>query len=172
MVIIGVAIVVKLVLGSYVKKQGQKVNSGALVASGSDASFDAILSALVLTSALIYLIFDISLEAYVGLLISVFIIKAGVEMMLETLDDIIGKREDKEAVKIIDVIKNIVMSYDWALQMHGFYLEEEKKIINLDVLINFDIEHEEALKILYDEIRQVYPDYELQIVTDIDLIDM
>lgn len=101
-----------------------------------------------------------------------FIIKAGVEIMLETLDDIIGKREDKEAVKIRDVIKNIVMSHDWALQMHGFYLEEEKKIINLDVVINFDIEHEEALKILYDEIGQVYPDYELQIVTDIDLIDM
>lgn len=56
--------------------------------------------------------------------------------------------------------------------MHGFYLEEEKKIINLDVVINFDIEHEEALKILYDEIGQVYPDYELQIVTDIDLTDM
>lgn len=101
-----------------------------------------------------------------------FIIKAGVEIMLETLDDIIGKREDKEAVKIRDVIKNIVISHDWALQMHGFYLEEEKKIINLDVVINFDIEHEEALKILYDEIGQVYPDYELQIVTDIDLIDM
>lgn len=93
-------------------------------------------------------------------------------MMLETLDDIIGKRGDKEAVKIMDVIKNIVMSHDWALQMHGFYLEEKKKIINLDVVINFDIEHEEALKILYDEIGQVYPDYELQIVTDIDLIDM
>lgn len=253
LVIIGVAIVVKLVLGSYVKKQGQRVNSGALVASGSDASFDAILSASVLASALIYLIFGISLEAYVGLLISIFIIKAGIEMMLETLNDIIGKRGDKdlgtkikeiimaedvirgaydlnlfnygpeklygsihlelpdvmtvdevdlltrklqheiytklgvvmtgigiysyntsdnEAVKIRDVIKNIVMSHDWALQMHGFYLEEEKKIISLDVVINFDIEHKDALRILYDEIGQVYPDYELQIVTDIDVIDM
>lgn len=45
-----------------------------------------------------------------------FIIKAGVEMMLETLDDIISKRRDKEAVKIRGVIKNIVMSHDWALK--------------------------------------------------------
>ena len=44
LVIISVAIVVKLLLGMYVKKQGEKVNSGALAASGSDALFDAVLS--------------------------------------------------------------------------------------------------------------------------------
>ena len=37
----------------------------------------------------------------------------------------------------------------------------EMMLETLDVVINFDIEHEEALKILYDEIGQVYPDYEL-----------
>ena len=51
LIIVAVAIVVKLVLGRYVKKQGKKHNSGALVASGSDALFDAILSASVLASA-------------------------------------------------------------------------------------------------------------------------
>ena len=95
-VIIAVAIVVKLVLGMYVKKQGGKVNSGALAASGSDALFDAILSASVLASAIVYLIWNISLEAYVGVVISGFIIKAGIEMMLETVNDILGKRNDKE----------------------------------------------------------------------------
>ncbi|MBP5552791.1 MAG: cation diffusion facilitator family transporter [Spirochaetales bacterium] len=43
-IIISVAIVVKLILGMYVKKKGKAVNSGALVASGSDALFDAVLS--------------------------------------------------------------------------------------------------------------------------------
>lgn len=80
----------------YVKKQGRKVNSGALAASGSDALFDAILSASVLASAIVYLIWNISLEAYVGVVISGFIIKAGIEMMLETVNDILGKRNDKE----------------------------------------------------------------------------
>jgi cation diffusion facilitator family transporter len=51
LLIIAVAIAVKLVLGRYVKAQGEKVNSGALIASGSDASFDAILSASVLAWA-------------------------------------------------------------------------------------------------------------------------
>ena len=99
LIIIAVAIVVKIVLGQYVKKQGKKHNSGALVASGSDALFDAILSASVLASAVVYLIWHVSLEAYVGVVIAVIIIKAGVEMMIETLNDILGKRSDREEVK-------------------------------------------------------------------------
>ncbi len=105
-VIISVAVVVKLLLGKYVKKQGTKLNSSALVASGSDALFDAILSTSVLASAIIYLIWKISLEAYVGVIISVFIIKAGLEIMKDTLDDVIGKRENPEVSR---KIKELIM---------------------------------------------------------------
>ena len=72
------------------------VNSGSLVASGSDATFDAILSASVLASAIIFLTTGISLEAWVGVVIAVFIIRSGIEMVTETLDDILGKRADSD----------------------------------------------------------------------------
>ena len=68
--ILAVAIVVKLILGNYVKTQGKAANSVALIASGSDATFDAVISASVLASAVIFLLTGISLEAYVGVLIS------------------------------------------------------------------------------------------------------
>jgi len=99
--IITVAIAAKLILGKYVKTQGEKVNSGALIASGSDASFDAILSASVLASAIIFLISGLSLEAYVGVVIAFVIIKASIEMIRETLDDLIGHRTDAETSKKI-----------------------------------------------------------------------
>ena len=92
LVIISAAVVVKLILGRYVKATGEKVHSGALTASGSDAMFDAILSASVLLSAIIFLTTKVSLEAYVGVIIAVVICKAGIEMLLETLDEILGKR--------------------------------------------------------------------------------
>ena len=123
LVIIAVAIVVKLVLGEYVKKQGEKVNSGALIASGSDASFDAILSASVLASAIIFLIWGISLEAYVGVVISGFIIKAGCEMMSETLSDIIGQRGDQDEVRglkqLICEEEEVLGAYDVTLFNYG-----------------------------------------------------
>ena len=112
LIIIAVAVVVKLLLGMYVKKQGKKVNSGALTASGSDALFDAVLSASVLASAIVFLIWGVSLEAYVGVVIALFIIKAGIEMMIETLNDMIGKREDAETVR---ELKRIVCSEEAVL---------------------------------------------------------
>ncbi|MBR4743905.1 MAG: cation transporter [Oscillospiraceae bacterium] len=122
-VIIAVAIVVKLALGRYVKKRGEKVNSGALIASGSDALFDAVLSASVLASAIVLLIWGVSLEAYVGVVISAFIIKAGIEMMIETLNDIIGKREDGETTaelkRIICEEEDVLGAYDVTLFNYG-----------------------------------------------------
>lgn len=106
LVIIAAAVVVKIVLGKYVKAQGEKVNSGSLVASGADAMFDAVLSFSVLVSAILFLTTGISLEAYVGAIISGFIIKSGIDMIRETLDEILGKRADKELAKQIKAILN------------------------------------------------------------------
>lgn len=123
LVIIAVAVVVKLILGSFVKAQGKAANSGALVASGADAMFDAILSASVLASAVIFMLTGISLEAYVGVAISVVIIKAGIEMMTETLDDILGQRADAETTIAIKRILNeepeVRGAYDLVLNNYG-----------------------------------------------------
>jgi len=123
LIIIAVAVLVKILLGRYVKKQGEKANSGALIASGSDASFDAILSASVLASALIFKFTGLSLEAYVGVIIAGFIIKAGYEMLAETLDDIIGHREDPElSIKIKRLLAEepeVRGAYDLILNDYG-----------------------------------------------------
>ena len=123
LIIIGAAVAVKLVLGLYVKKRGKEANSGALSASGSDALFDAVLSTSVLASAIIYIIFSVSLEAYVGLIISAFIIKSGIEMMRDTLSDILGQRADPElSVKIKRLIAaepEIRGAYDLILHNYG-----------------------------------------------------
>ena len=123
LVIIAVAVAVKIVLGKYVKAQGEKVNSGSLVASGSDAMFDAVLSASVLASAVIFLMSGISLEAYVGVIISLFIIKSGIEMITETLDDILGIRADKEPARTIKALleaePEVQGAYDLILFNYG-----------------------------------------------------
>ena len=123
LVIIVAAVAVKLILGRYVTIVGKKVNSGSLIASGKDASFDAILSASVLLSAIVYLMWNVSLEAYVGVVISAFIIKSGVEMLTETLDEIIGKRVDrglvKELKRTICEEDEVSGAYDLILHSYG-----------------------------------------------------
>lgn len=252
LVIIAVAVVVKLVLGRYVKAQGKKANSAALEASGADASFDAVLSASVLLSAIIFLLFGVSLEAWVGVVISCFIIKSGIEMITETLDDILGKRadaeltgrirasvleeeevrgvydiivnnygpnkntcslhielpdvmtvdqvdvltrriqarvykatgvivtgvgvyayntKDDEAAAIRNRVMNLVLSHDWALQLHGFHADTAEKTLRFDVVMSFDITPEEGLATLYSEVQSAFPDYTIHIVPDVDAAD-
>ena len=123
LVIIAVAVLVKIALGRYVKAQGEKVNSGSLVASGSDALFDAILSASVLASAIIFKLTGLSLEAYVGAVISIFIIKSGIEMMIETLNEILGQRADAEVTNRIKALlteeAGVRGAYDLILHNYG-----------------------------------------------------
>lgn len=251
LIIIAVAVVAKILLGRYVKAKGEETGSGALTASGTDALSDAALSAAVLVTALIYTFKGISLEAYMGVIISGFIIKAGIEMISDTVSDILGRRADvemsqkiksivteepevlgaydlfihnygpgreyasvhvelpdsmtvdkvdvltrklahrvyretgviltgvgvyshntgKEANEMREEIERIVLAHEWALQMHGFYLDEEKKVILLDVVLSFDIPHDEGIKIICDEIKARYPDYDPIIVPDIDITD-
>ena len=116
LVIIFVAVLVKLALGTYVKKKGESVNSSSLIASGEDARFDGIISFSVFASALIYIFTNISLEAYVGVIISLLIIRSGFEMIKEAIDDIVGHRPDAEVTKTIKKIiteeKDVRGAYD------------------------------------------------------------
>ena len=252
LVIIAVAVLVKIVLGRYVKAKGEQVNSGSLVASGSDAMFDAILSASVLVSAIIYKLSGLSLEAYVGVVIAGFIIKAGIEMMIETLNELLGSRADQEKTerikqlltedpevrgaydliiynygpdkdlasvhlelpdtmtareidkltrrleskvyketgvilaavglysyntgndKAAEIQKDVhdrVMAHDWAVQVHGFYMDVEAKEMTFDVVLSFDIKPREGLQIIYKEISEAYPDYRIHIAPDVDVSD-
>lgn len=251
LIIIAVAVLAKVLLGRYVRRKGEETTSGALIASGTDALSDATLSLAVLLTALLYTFKGISLEAYVGVIISGFIIKAGIEMISDTVKDILGRRANVElskrikevmmsepevlgaydlfihdygpgkayasihmelpyhmTVEKVDIltrrltdrvyretgvtmtgigvysrktdvksekirhdIEEIVMSHDWALQMHGFFIDEEKKIIRFDVVMNFDIPHGEGIKMICDKVKRIYPGYELVIVPDIDITD-
>ena len=94
LIIVGVAVIVKLLLGLYVWKTGKSVNSDSLINSGDDAVLDSVISVTTLAAAAVYLIFGISLEAWLGALIALVIIKAGVEMLRDTLSKILGERVD------------------------------------------------------------------------------
>jgi cation diffusion facilitator family transporter len=99
LIIIAVAVVVKIVLGRYVKATGQRVNSDSLINSGEDATLDSIISASTLVAAIIFLATGLSLEAWLGVIISVVIIKSGIEMLRDTISQILGERVSPELAK-------------------------------------------------------------------------
>ena len=68
-------------------------------------------------------------------------------------------------------IRDIVLSHDWALQIHGFSADIEMKTVRFDVVVSFDVDKNEAVKELLEEVSKEYPDYKFTIVPDADVSD-
>ena len=123
LIIVAVAVVVKILLGRYVKATGEKVNSDSLINSGKDAMLDSVISASTLVAAGIFLIFHISLEAWLGAVISIVISKSGVEMLRDTISQILGEPNDPDLVnRIKQTVKQfpeVQGAYDLVLHNYG-----------------------------------------------------
>lgn len=251
--IISVAIVVKIVLGLFVRKQGKKVKSDLLMSSGTDALFDAILSTAVLVSAVILLVFKFNIEAYVSVAISLFILKAGFEIIFEAVDDMLGHRveaeytrkvkesvnsfdevhgaydivlhnygperylgsvhievddtmtahqidaltrsitekvyldtgiiltavgiysnnsSDEHLMKMRNEIAGLVVDHKHILQIHGFYVDEERKKIVFDVVVDFEEQDREGLIAhIVGDVKEALPGYDVQVTIDNDISD-
>ena len=217
-VIIAAAIVVKIAIGLFFMYKAKKTQSEALDASGKDALFDSVLSTSTLVGMLVAKFFGVYVEGYLGILIGLFIIKSGIEVLKESLSSMIGDRFDRDLVvkikndinsivgvlgsydlilnsyghnknigsvhvgvkdnlsskeiqeieriitgmmyekyntiitvgvyaenldndlskQVYDGILSIIKDYKYVLQIHGFYLDSIKKIINFDLVISFD----------------------------------
>ncbi|MDY6307259.1 MAG: cation diffusion facilitator family transporter [Oribacterium sp.] len=252
-IVLAVGIIVKLLLSRYFIAVGKSVDSKSLVASGSDAGFDAILSTSVLLAALLLRFTGVNLEAFVGTVISVIIIKSGFEMLQDAVGDILGARLSPELTKSIkktiaehdkvygafdlslhaygpsklegsvhievpedmevhaleqlqteiamDIyekfgviltgisvyshnmtsetatgiraeVRKLLSEYKDVLQMHGFYLDEERNSMKFDIIISFDTpaeKRQEEYKEICTRIQEKYPDYTVRINLDADI---
>lgn len=101
LVIVSTAILVKIILGRFVRKTGEKVNSESLINSGTDAMMDSLISASTLATAVIYLLSGVSLESWLSVIISAVIIKSGIEMLKESLSEILGERISPDTAREI-----------------------------------------------------------------------
>ena len=123
LIIISVTVITKFVFGKYVKNVGDKVNSSSLKASGTDAFFDAILSFSTLVAGIISIIWNLNIEGFLGIIIAIIIIKSSIEILKETIDNMIGTRIDQNLAKnikdTINQFDNVNGTYDLILHNYG-----------------------------------------------------
>ena len=101
-VVIVVAILAKVALGLVFKRYGDKTHCEALIASGIDSNYDAVLSAGTLVVAFAQNLWGLNIDGIVGLIISLVVCKAGIDVLRDALGPIIGVPESKRLVKSIE----------------------------------------------------------------------
>ena len=252
-IVLGVAILVKIFLGLFFKKTGKDVKSETLKASGTDALFDAVISTSVLVGAVIFILSGLNIEAWLGAVISLFILKSGFEVLKDATGEILGRRVDSEITKkvrasmsefpevqgVFDLIlhdygpekymgsahiavaesmtvedldalerkiagkvyedtgvimagisvyavnetkdlpkaveseiRALMSAHPEVMEIHGFRLFEEEKMIQFDMVIDFSVKNrEKRLEELGAEIQEHYPEYKIYITLDADISD-
>ena len=252
LIIVAVAVVVKLILGQFFINTGKKVSSESLKASGTDAKFDSIISAATLVAAFIFIYTGLSVEAYLGAIIAIIMIKSALGMLRETISEILGERIDtavstavKKSIKEVDGVqgaydlifsdygpdrvmasvhieipdtftadkideitreiqdkvyeehniaivsigiysvntkderitevrnnvRKIVSSFEHVLQMHGFFVDFEKKNIRFDLVVDFVPNKTDVFNNAINAVRQAYPDYDVAANMDVSYSD-
>lgn len=248
-IVISAAILVKIFLGLYVKSVGRAQDSASLLASGLDAMFDAVLSFSTLIGIFSTMFFRVSLDGILGVIISLFIIKTSLEILSNSVLDIIGGRSDPglsrklhafvcsfpEVSGAYDLIlhdygpgaymgsihiqvpdrltakdihrltseisqgalsrynitltvgiyaensqtkthqamrrhlEEIIEHYPAVLQSHGFYVDDQQKLVTFDLVIDYF--YREKLKLknrIVREFRRAYPEYRCRVTLDLD----
>ena len=121
-IVAGTAII-KYILGGYTIKMGEKASSVSLIGVGTECRNDSFASIITIITALIYLLFHVSLDAYAGIIISLLIVKAGIDVLKETLSDLLGRPGEKELAKElyqkIRQTEGIIAAADMMLHNYG-----------------------------------------------------
>lgn len=118
--IIVVAILGKVALGIVFKRYGDKTSCEALIASGVDSNYDAVLSAGTLVVAFAQNLWNVNIDGAVGVVISLVVCKAGIEVLHDALAPIIGTPEDREHVANI---KRYIRTFPNVCDVHNVVMD-------------------------------------------------
>ena len=151
---------------------GRKINSLALIATGTDSRNDVIATTAVLIGLLIGHFFDMQVDGYFGMLVALFIIWSGYSLVKETINPLLGEAPDPDMVAAIE---NMVNSYEGVLDTHDLVVHTygPGKIfasihIEVDAAVNVLASHELVDKIEHD----VASSLGIQITAHMDPVDL
>lgn len=148
-----VAILVKLWLFVFYSKIAKRIDSSAIKATAYDSISDCVSTFVVLFSSVISLIFGITIDGYVSILVAIFILITGVKALKETIDILLGSKPDKE---FIDQISEFVKKYPMIAGIHDIMVHDYgpgRKIVSFHAEVPADANICEAHDII-DELEQ------------------
>ena len=248
LLVVFTAIASKIFIILLYRKKGEKYKSDALLASSYDAVFDVLISISTLLGAATNMIWNFNIDGYIGVLISIFIMKAGVDLIVSPLSEVVGSGADSELRQKIHqdvcqidgvmeaydlvvhnygperilgslfvevdatmradevqilchrielalrekygidmaigiytmsdaqtevgrlqrLVRQLVTRHDGVVQAHGIIVDPTHGDISLDMLVDYHKDTKFILGQVHEELRQQFPDYQIQIKVDLD----
>lgn len=162
------SILVKLWLSLFNTTLGKKIDSAALLATAADSRNDCVATLAVLISALIEKFSGLTLDGFIGLAVSIFILYSGIKMAKETMSPLLGETASPELqARIVDYVS----AHPKVLGYHDLYVHDYgpgRRFASLHVEMD---SREDALlchEIIDDMERECFQSHGIQLVIHYD----
>lgn len=169
--ILVVSILIKLYMARFNKNIANKINSTTLQAASQDSLNDCLTTGASLIALIASLYTDLPVDGIIGALVSLIVLKSGVEIFKDTVDPLLGMAPDKELIKEIETY---ILSYPEVLGIHDLMMHDYgpgRRFLTLHVEVNCD----EDIMVVHDEIdlieRSVLEKYHILTTIHMDPVD-
>lgn len=115
------SVLIKLYMYRYNTITSKKIESTAMKAVSSDCLTDAVATSVALISMLIGYFTGLKIDGFVGMLISAFVLYAGISSAKDTIDPLLGSRPDPEFIKQIE---KYALSNEGILGIHDLVVHD------------------------------------------------
>ncbi|MBR3879569.1 MAG: cation transporter [Clostridia bacterium] len=137
-IVLGVSVIIKLWLCYFNRRLADKINSSVMKATAADSLSDAIATSAVLVAMLVFKFTGFDADGYMGIAVAVVIFIAGIKILNETKNAILGESADPE---VVESVKRIVSEFPDALGIHDMVVHSYgpgQTIVTLHIEVDGD----------------------------------
>lgn len=161
------SIIVKLYMTFFFDNIGKKISAMPLRAQSRDYLSDVFVTSVVVVSMIVYRFTGWHIDGYVGIIVSIFIIYSGYDLIRETFSELIGEVP-------VDMMKNIeddILKHDKILGVHDMMIVNfgpDKDYLTLDVEIPYNLSLVQAHNIIDEIEKEIGNKYNVDISIHVD----
>lgn len=159
LVILGLSLLVKLYIFLYNRKIGGLISSSTMKATALDSLSDCISTGAVIAGLIVYLVWGINIDGFVGVLVGLFIFKTGIESIKESITPLLGEKADLEYIKDI---KETALSFENVIGIHDLIVHNYgvgQNMISFHAEVPAEMEFMEAhemIDVVENEMKKKY----------------
>ncbi len=115
------AILVKLWMCLFNRRLGKRIGSAAMLATATDSLSDVVATSAVLAGTLVGHFAQVSIDGWVGVVVALFILRAGWGAAKDTINPLLGTSPEPE---LVQAIEQLVLSHTQVVGMHDLVIHD------------------------------------------------
>lgn len=171
-IVLLVSMVIKWCMYCFYKQCAKPIDSSVLFASAQDSKSDVLSTGVILISTCISYVFDIALDGYMGLFVSVLILFSAIGILKDTMNKILGEAPSEE---FVERIKSKILSYEGVLGIHDLIVHSygpQRMFICVHVEVDCKVDIMKSHDLIDVIERDFLRDDHLDVVIHMDPIDI